>query len=108
MLIILSSLQHEISHAADGGSRSSAPEYLDAIKKDTCWADYYAGTNNVEAWAQTNVVVRYKYGVAPLPTQYFGAGFTEACMANQIKVVHDQNTAEIVKGYDGNKAKKPE
>lgn len=103
MLITIFYLQHETSHCVDGGKRHSSTDYQDALNKDSCWADYYAKSSHAESWAQINVLVRYKFGVASLPSAKFGAGLTENCLAWQIWVVYAQTYAEIAKGYDSSK-----
>ncbi|TGZ77050.1 hypothetical protein EX30DRAFT_366959 [Ascodesmis nigricans] len=89
-------ITHEAAHVLDSrkGGLSETAVYEDAIKKDTCTADYYAANAMTrgdvkEPWAQTFVVNTFRKLGGVLKAD---AG----CMQNQLDVVADQ-TDDFVK-----------
>ncbi|TGZ84703.1 hypothetical protein EX30DRAFT_392125 [Ascodesmis nigricans] len=89
-------LLHETAHAFDGG-RSTQQQFIDAIKKDTCWADNYAKSAGEagrwwEPWAQTFVLYNYIARIGNPPKSL-------NCLNNQLWAIFIQTFDEINAGY---------
>ncbi|MCJ1242464.1 hypothetical protein MMC14_010472 [Varicellaria rhodocarpa] len=82
---------HESAHAQDQNISGSQP-YLTALGQDSCVPDDYAGTNNVECYAQDMVVFLYKLWrpyAPPLGIE---------CMTNQLQIL-DNSQAPLLQAY---------
>ncbi|KAJ7584060.1 hypothetical protein C8J56DRAFT_863494 [Mycena floridula] len=78
---------HEATHAADGALGITADDvggaWAQAVASDTCVPDAYAQTNIVEDLAQMSVLKIYLL----LNNNQMPAGFSAACMSNQLAVL---------------------